>query len=84
MTHAWMIAAIAFLVPLTLSFAVLVRGPVPHRLAAVQIASTLTVLELAALSFAFDQPATLDMALCLALLSLPGTLLYALFEERWL
>ena len=56
----------------------------PHRLAAVQTASTLGTLELAALGFAFDQPATLDLALCLALLSLPGTLLFALFEERWL
>ena len=50
----------------------------PHRLAALQIGSTLAVFELAALSFAFDQPATLDLALCLALLSLPGTLIYAL------
>lgn len=84
MTHPWMVAAIALLAPLALTFAALVRGSVPHRLAAIQIGSTLAVLELAVLSFAFDQPATLDMALCLALLSLPGTLLYALFEERWL
>ena len=36
------------------------------------------------LSFAFDQPSSIDLALTLALLSAPGTLILALFEERWL
>lgn len=70
--------------PLAALLVALARGAVPHRLAAVQFVSTLATLLLAAMSFAFDQPSTLDMALCLALLSLPGTLLFALFEERWL
>jgi multisubunit Na+/H+ antiporter MnhF subunit len=36
------------------------------------------------MTFAFDQPALIDLALALALLSLPGTLLLSLFLERWL
>jgi multicomponent Na+:H+ antiporter subunit F len=41
-------------------------------------------LLLMALSFAFDQPSSFDLALALALLGLPGTLLFAVFTERWL
>jgi len=42
-----------------------------------------TVL-LALATFAFDQSSFIDIALCLALLTLPGTLVLALFLERWL
>jgi multicomponent Na+:H+ antiporter subunit F len=39
---------------------------------------------LAAFSFSFDQPSSIDVALTLALLSLPGALVMAMFFERWL
>jgi multicomponent Na+:H+ antiporter subunit F len=39
---------------------------------------------LAMLSFAFGQASSTDLALTVALLSLPGTLVFALFVERWL
>jgi multicomponent Na+:H+ antiporter subunit F len=35
-------------------------------------------------SFAFDQDSLIDLPLTLVVLSLPGTLMYALFIERWL
>ena len=44
----------------------------------------MAVLTLAAMDYAFDQPAAIDIALSLALLSLPGTLVFAVFQERWL
>ena len=39
---------------------------------------------LALVTFVFDQSSFIDIALCLALLTLPGTLVLALFLERWL
>ena len=36
------------------------------------------------MTFAFDQSSFIDLALTLALLTLPGTLVMALFLERWL
>ncbi|MBH9536855.1 monovalent cation/H+ antiporter complex subunit F [Novosphingopyxis sp. YJ-S2-01] len=84
MTDLWLAASIALILPFALAAFAIWRGPIAGRLAAVQLASVIAVLLLVAMDFAFDQPAAIDIALSLALLSLPGTLLYALFEERWL
>jgi multisubunit Na+/H+ antiporter MnhF subunit len=46
--------------------------------------SSLTMLVLIALSFALGQSSFIELPLALALLSLPGSLLMALFLERWL
>lgn len=81
---SWMLATIALLPP---SAAVLLRagrGTTAQRLVAVQLATALDSLVLALMSFAFDQPSFIDLALTLTLLSLPGTLLMTLFLERWL
>jgi len=50
----------------------------------VQLATAVATLILALMTFAFDQSAFIDLALALALLALPGTLLMTLFLERWL
>lgn len=60
------------------------HGGTMARLVAVQMASAVTSIMLIAMTFAFEQPAFIDVPLSLALLSLPGTLLMALFMERWL
>ncbi len=60
------------------------RGGVGHRLAAVQMVSVIVCWVLVELSFAFGQPSFLDLALTLGLLSLPGTLVFAVFLEFWL
>jgi multicomponent Na+:H+ antiporter subunit F len=51
---------------------------------AAQMLSSIVVPGLVAMTFAFDQASSIDLALVLALLCLPGSLLYALFSERWL
>jgi multisubunit Na+/H+ antiporter MnhF subunit len=56
----------------------------PQRLVAVQLLSSLSALLLIALSFAFGQPSSIDLAFSAALLAAPGTLLLALFLERWI
>jgi multicomponent Na+:H+ antiporter subunit F len=53
-------------------------------LAAMQLGGLILVLALLCLSQAMARPSFLDLALALALLSFPGTLLFAHFVERWL
>jgi multisubunit Na+/H+ antiporter MnhF subunit len=80
----WRIAAIALVPPLAAAVLMCARGSLGPRLAAVQLLGTLAVLLLVVMTFAFTQASSMDLALTLALLTLPATLLYALFVERWL
>jgi multicomponent Na+:H+ antiporter subunit F len=83
MTAAWLAASLALLPPLLCAVVAAGRGAMPRRLVAMELASAVALL-LIALSFAFDQPSSIDLALTAALLSLPGMLVFALFVERWL
>lgn len=80
----WLIAMLGLLPPLLAGVAAAGRGGAGGRLVAVSFATAIASLLLVTASFAFDQPATIDLALALALLGLPGILLLAMFEERWL
>ncbi|HEY6434146.1 MAG TPA: monovalent cation/H+ antiporter complex subunit F [Acetobacteraceae bacterium] len=82
--NPWLIASLAMLPALAIPLARALRGSIDSRLVAVELASTITALLLVCLSFAFAQPSFLDLAVTLALLSLPGTLVLAVFLERWL
>lgn len=81
---AWLIAAVALLPVLIAGVVCAARGEVGRRLVAIQFATSIAVMLLVVLDFAFGQPSSMDLALALALLGLPGTLLLALFQERWL
>ena len=82
--NVWTGAALALLPGLLVPVFLGCRGPVGSRLVAMQLATTMTTLILALMTFAFDQPAFMDLPLGLALLSAPGTLVMAMFVERWL
>jgi multicomponent Na+:H+ antiporter subunit F len=84
MTGLWLAAALALLPALGLAVAAAARGALAFRLVAVQLATSVAVLLLVVMSFALDQPAAIDLGLVLAVLTLPGTLLFAVFQERWL
>lgn len=81
---AWLWAAIALLPPLALAAVFCARGTLGRRLAAVQLTGSLGVVELVVATFVFSQPSSIDLSLTLALLTLPATLLFAVFVERWL
>jgi multisubunit Na+/H+ antiporter MnhF subunit len=81
---AWMLATFALLPPLGLSIALCARGPAVHRAVALQLAGSLAILLLVAMSFAFAQASSIDLALTLSLLGVAATLLFALSLERWL
>ena len=82
--NAWLVATILLLPPLAIPVTVAMRGRADSRLAAVQVAGLLASLMLALMTFAFEQPSFIDLALCLTLLSVPGTFLFTIFMERWL
>jgi multicomponent Na+:H+ antiporter subunit F len=84
MNDTWLIASIALLPPLSVAIVCCGVGAIHLRLIAVELATSLAVVFLIMLSFAFDQASSIDLALSLALLTLPGTLILALFQERWL
>lgn len=81
---AWLAAVIALLPPLAAALVLCCRGGTANRLVAVEFATSVAALILVAMSFAFGQPSEIDLALSLALLALPGTLIFAVFVERWL
>lgn len=80
----WLAAVVALLPALAVPVFAAMRGDAGRRLVALQLANPLTAIILALLTFAFDQPSFLDLALALTLLSVPGTLAFALVLERWL
>lgn len=80
----WLLAALGLLPVLIAAVLKAGRGAVAQRLVAIQLALSSTVFLLVLLEFAFGQASSLDLALALALLGLPGTLVLALFQERWL
>ena len=80
----WMLATIAVVPALALPLLAACRGDTAARFVAVQLASSVASLVLILLTFAFDQSSFVDLALALTMLTLPSTLLMALFLERWL
>ena len=82
--NVWMAAILALLPPLAFSAVLAWRGRPAQRFAAYQFAGSVTVLILTLLAFATDQASITDLALTLVLLNLPGTMLLAVFLERWI
>ena len=82
--NPWLIASIAMLLAMLLPTWTALRGSIGHRLVAVEMVALVSTLLLVSLSLAFGQPSFLDLALALALLSLPGTLVMTTFLERWI
>lgn len=80
----WLAATIALLPPLALACFIAATSRTGDRLVAVQLATAITAFMLVLMSFAFKRDFLVDLPLTLTLLSLPGTLLLALFLERWL
>lgn len=82
--NAWWFSSLALVAPLALPLAAVGRGSSAARFVALQLISSLAMLALIAMSFALGQSFFIELPLALALLSLPSTLLMALFLERWL
>jgi len=80
----WLLATILLLPPLAAGVYASCVGSVGGRLVAAQFAGAIGGLILIATTFAFEQSSSIDLALMLCLLTLPASLLFALFAERWI
>lgn len=81
---AWLAAVIGLLLAMPVPVYAALKGDSSGRLVALQLATSIALLALVAMSFAFEQSSFVDLPLMLSLLSLPGTLIFAQFLERWL
>jgi multicomponent Na+:H+ antiporter subunit F len=82
--NIWLWAATALLIGLGPIVLVALRSPAPvERLAALELAGTITTVLLLLLAQGFDRSLFFDLALVMALLSFGGGLVYAHFLERW-
>ncbi len=82
--NVWLIATGVLLAALLPCAIVAFRGAAMDRLIAVELAGTITTLLILTLAQGLGRPSIFDLALALAALSVPGTLVYAHFLERWL
>jgi multicomponent Na+:H+ antiporter subunit F len=81
---AYWLAMFALLPPLAAGLAVAARGPLRTRPLAIQFIGSMACIVFVLMALAMQQPSYVDLALTLALLGLPGTLVYAFYMERWL
>ena len=79
----WEMAVVALLPAFAIPVLAALRGGSGDRLAAMQLASSVFTIVLAVMTFAFDQSSFIDLALAVPLLTVPGTLVFTLFLERW-
>jgi multicomponent Na+:H+ antiporter subunit F len=80
----WAVAMGALLPAFAVAVLAGLRGVAATRLAAFVLATGLAAMLLVLMSFAFAQPAYIDLALAVTILNVPGTLLIAKVLERWL
>ncbi|MFN2475002.1 MAG: monovalent cation/H+ antiporter complex subunit F [Chthoniobacterales bacterium] len=82
--NMWLVAALVLVLAVVPCGVVLWRAPLADCLVALQFATGLSVLVLTLVAIGLHRPSFLDIALTLALLSYPASLLFAHFIERWL
>ena len=80
---AWGLALLLLMPPLVAALAMSWRGPVGARFAGVQLAGSVGVVAMVAMTFAFDQASSIDLAVTFGVLAVTASLLYAVFVERW-
>ena len=82
--NIWLAGAFALLLGLLPLAWVVQRASIAQAVVAAQLASSLFALVLLLLAQGYGQPSFADLALAVAILSVPSGLLYAHFFERWL
>lgn len=78
------LAAVALLGVLATALVATMHGSAPARVAALQLAGTITLLVILVLAADLSETALLPVAVVLAVVTVIGGLLYARFLEHWL
>lgn len=82
--NVWLIASGGLLLALLPCTVVVFRAAVMDRLIALELAGTIITLLIVVLAVGLGRTSLFDLALALALLSVPNILVYVYFLERWL
>lgn len=80
----WLLAFLLCLPPFGVAAYHALSGRAMKRLVAVELAAGFGTLMLVLAAFAWPHDGVIDLALALGLLSVPATLAYTHFLERWL
>ncbi|HEX5462300.1 MAG TPA: monovalent cation/H+ antiporter complex subunit F [Steroidobacteraceae bacterium] len=80
----WLLAFVLCVPPFALAAYRALSGRSSQRLVATELAAGIGTLMLVLASFAWPHDELLDLALALGLVSVPGTLVFTHFLERWL
>lgn len=80
----WLAAFLLCIPALALAAYRALSGRSGQRLVAAELAISIAILMLVLASFAWPHDALIDLALALGLVSIPGTLVFTHFLERWL
>ena len=80
---AWALTLLLLMPPLVAALVGSWRGPVGTRFVAVLLAGAVGLVAMVAMTFAFDQSSSIDLAVTFGVLTLTASLLYAVFVERW-
>jgi len=80
----WLLAFLLCVPPLALAAYRALSGRSAQRLVATELAVGISTLMLVLASFAWPHDGLVDLALALGLVSVPGTLVFTHFLERWL
>jgi multisubunit Na+/H+ antiporter MnhF subunit len=80
----WLAAAIGIVIGLLPAGYLVLRAQPIDRLVAMQFTTPLVIFVLLLLAVGINQPSFTDLALTLAVLSMPAGLVFAHFVERWL
>ena len=80
----WLIAFLLCVPPFALAAYRALSGRSAQRLVATELAVCIGTLMLVLAAFAWPHDSLLDLALALGLLSVPGTVVFTHFLERWL
>lgn len=81
--NAWLIAATALTFGLIPCGVVVIRAPLMDKLAAFELAGTVSSTILLLLAIGFARPAFCDLALTSTLLAFPAGMLFVRFAEHW-
>lgn len=82
--NPWLIAFLLCIPAFALASYYALSGRSAQRLVATELATCLGTLMLLLASFAWPRDALIDLALALGLMTVPGTLVFTHFLERWL
>jgi multicomponent Na+:H+ antiporter subunit F len=81
--NEWLVAAGVLLLSLALCGVLCLRGSPMERLVGLELAGSVDALILLLLAEGFHRSVYFDLAVCVALLTFAGGLVFAHFMERW-